>query len=203
MLEDRIHTTVKRTLVYKFQNEIKKGKCYSFHLVGVASNIGGFKTNHHPYKLIFQFSTKVILLEDGAVPNIVYDLVPISTIMDGGLDVDYLVGKVALLNSINFDLIIISTIMLLWYLLDKISWDCWLVLEMRENEKDDKKTKMNVIQLEDERYFFLEVYLFLCIICLFKIMNLCTSRMRIKCTLFGEYVDKLNASLLLEKVQIV
>lgn len=113
MLEDRIHTTVKRTLVYKFQNEIKKGKCYSFHLVGVASNTGGFKTNHHPYKLIFQFSTKVILLEDGAVPNIVYDLVPISTIMDGGLDVDYLVGKVALLNSINFDLIIISTIMLL------------------------------------------------------------------------------------------
>ncbi|KAL5129370.1 hypothetical protein HKD37_U057924 [Glycine soja] len=110
---DRIHTTVKRTLVYKFQNEIKKGKCYSFHPMGVASNIGGFKTNHHPYKLIFQFSTKVILLEDGAVPNIVYDLVPISTIMDGGLDVDYLVGKVALLNSINFDLIIISTIMLL------------------------------------------------------------------------------------------
>ena len=46
-------------------------------------------------------------------PNIVYDLVPISTIMDGGLDVDYLVGKVALLNSINLDLIIISTIMLL------------------------------------------------------------------------------------------
>lgn len=81
--------------------------------MGVASNIGGFKTNHHPYKLIFRFSTKVILLEDGAVPNIVYDLVPISTIMDGGLDVDYLVGKVALLNSINFDLIIISTIMLL------------------------------------------------------------------------------------------
>ncbi|KAG4974867.1 hypothetical protein JHK84_031985 [Glycine max] len=140
VLEDRIHTTVKRTLVYKFQNEIKKGKCYSFHPMGVASNIGGFKTNHHPYKLIFQFSTKVILLEDGAVPNIVYDLVPISTIMDGGLDVDYLVGKVALLNSINFDLIIISTIMLL---------------------------------------------------------------VRIECTLFGEYVDKLNASLLLEKVQIL
>ena len=81
--------------------------------MGVASNIGGFKTNHHPYKLIFRFSTKVILLEDGAVPNIVYDLVPISTIMDGGLDVDYLVGKAALLNSINLDLIIISTIMLL------------------------------------------------------------------------------------------
>ncbi|KAG4989426.1 hypothetical protein JHK85_032409 [Glycine max] len=87
--------------------------------MGVASNIGGFKTNHHPYKLIFQFSTKVILLEDGAVPNIVYDLVPISTIMDGGLDVDYLVGK-------------------------------------GENEKDGKKTKMNVIQLEDERYISLE-----------------------------------------------
>ena len=48
-----------------------------------------------------------------AVPKLVYDLVPISTIMDGGLDVDYLVAKVAILNSINFDLIIISTIMLL------------------------------------------------------------------------------------------
>ena len=34
-------------------------------------------------------------------------------VVGGGLDVDYLVGKVALLNSINFDLIIISTIMLL------------------------------------------------------------------------------------------
>ncbi|KAL2990459.1 hypothetical protein AAZX31_11G202900 [Glycine max] len=141
---DRIHTTVKRTLVYKFQNEIKKGKCYSFHPMGVASNIGGFKTNHHPYKLIFQFSTKVILLEDGAVPNIVYDLVPISTIMDG--DVMGLFTRVG---------------------------------NEGENEKDGKKTKMNVIQLEDERYISLE------------------------CTLFGEYVDKLNASLLLEKVQIL
>lgn len=72
-----------------------------------------------------------------------------------------------------------------------------------ENEKDGKKTKMNVIQLEDERYISLEVYLFLCFICLFKIMILCTSRVRIECTLFGEYVDKLNASLLLEKVQIL
>jgi len=46
-------------------------------------------------------------------------------------------------------------------------------------------------------------YLFLCFICLLKIMILCTNRVRIECTLFGEYVDKLNASLLLEKVQIL
>jgi len=45
------------------------------------------------------------------------------------------VAKVAILNSINFDLIIISTIMLLWYVLDKMSWDCWLVLEIRERTK--------------------------------------------------------------------
>ncbi|KAH1104664.1 hypothetical protein AAZX31_13G315500 [Glycine max] len=59
--------------------------------MGIASNIGGFRTNHHPYKLTFQFNTKVILLDDGAIPNIVHDLVSISTIMDGGLDFDFLV----------------------------------------------------------------------------------------------------------------
>ena len=81
--------------------------------MGIASNIGGFRTNHHPYKLTFQFNTKVILLDDGAIPNIVHDLVSISTIMDGGLDFDFLVGKVALLNSKKFDLVIISAIMLI------------------------------------------------------------------------------------------
>jgi hypothetical protein len=56
---NRIHATIKKTLLYKFKNDIFEGKCYSFENMGVANNGGNYRTTRHPFKLNFQFSSKV------------------------------------------------------------------------------------------------------------------------------------------------
>lgn len=89
----KIHATVRRTLVYKFQSELKEGSVYSLQFLTVAANVGSYRTCKHEHKLIFQISSKVQIMEVGRVSGDGFDLVPISEIFGGGYDMDYLVGK--------------------------------------------------------------------------------------------------------------
>lgn len=89
----KIHATVRRTLLYKFQSELKKGSVYSLQFLTVAANVGSYRTCKHEHKLIFQISSKVQIMEIGRVSGDGYDLVPIHEIFGGGYDMDYLVGK--------------------------------------------------------------------------------------------------------------
>ena len=54
----RIHGSIRRTLIYKFQSQIFYGSVYSVQSFSVASNSGSYKTTHHPYKINFQFGTR-------------------------------------------------------------------------------------------------------------------------------------------------
>lgn len=89
----RIHASVKRTLVYKFKNDLKEGSVYSFQFLSVSPNVGEFRTTRHPYKLIFQISSKVHLMDIGRVVGYGYDLVPFSEITQPSFDTNYLVGE--------------------------------------------------------------------------------------------------------------
>jgi len=44
---DRIHASIKKTLIYKFKNDLFEGKCSSFENMGVANNGGGYRTTRH------------------------------------------------------------------------------------------------------------------------------------------------------------
>lgn len=79
--------------MYKFQSEIREGKVYSFENMGVAANGGSYKTTHHPYKLNFQFGTKCLPLCGALVSGSDFKFVPISDIVGGSYDCDYLVGE--------------------------------------------------------------------------------------------------------------
>ena len=94
MLGDRVHGSVKQTLIYKFEKTFQEGKVYPIQFFGVYENEGIYKTTYHKYKIVFQYSTKVALVDNASVPNSVYDFVPIRDIVCGGYDTDYLVGKV-------------------------------------------------------------------------------------------------------------
>jgi replication factor A1 len=59
MQGDRIHCSIKKTLLYKFVSDIKEGRVYSLENLDVATNGGSYKTTKHPYKLNFQFGSKV------------------------------------------------------------------------------------------------------------------------------------------------
>ncbi|KAH1053286.1 hypothetical protein GYH30_022529 [Glycine max] len=77
------------------------------------------------------------------VPNSVYDFVPIRDIVCGDYDTNYLVIVLGILTGVGTE---------------------------RENEKNGRRTRMNVIQIEDDEF-------------------------SIECTLCGPFVDELNAFL--------
>jgi len=88
-----IHAAVRRTLINKFQSEIKEDKVYSIQSFSVSCNGSSYRTTNHAYKINFQFRTKVNLVESTLVPKISTAYTPFSTIKAPGFDTDYLVSK--------------------------------------------------------------------------------------------------------------
>ncbi|XP_068477222.1 uncharacterized protein [Phaseolus vulgaris] len=111
---DRIHVSVRRTLIYKFQNDIFEDKVYSFNFFSVSTNSGSYRTTCHQYKINFQFGTKVTSID-----------------------------VIGILTGVGTE---------------------------RELNRSGSPTKLNAISIEADGY-------------------------RIECTLFGNYVDELNAFL--------
>lgn len=88
---DKIHASVRKTLIYRFERDLHEGSVYSFSNFRVASNGGSFRTTRHDYKLNFQIGTKVMQVDGGFVTCSPYSFVPISEITDT-YDTNYLVG---------------------------------------------------------------------------------------------------------------
>jgi hypothetical protein len=91
---NRIHASLKKTLLYKFKNDIFEGKYYSFENMGVANNGGNYRTTRHPFKLNFQFGSKVVFLPTLSITKSPYNFVPIPEIVGGSYDTDYLPGNI-------------------------------------------------------------------------------------------------------------
>ena len=88
-----IHASVRRTLIYKFQSEIKEDKVYAIQSFSVSCNGGSYRTTNHTYKINFQIGTKVNLVECNLVPKSSTAYTPFSTITAPGFDTYYLVSK--------------------------------------------------------------------------------------------------------------
>ncbi|KAG4915486.1 hypothetical protein JHK87_053043 [Glycine soja] len=142
-VRDKVHGFVKQTLIYKFDKTLQEGKVYSIQFFGVVDNGGIYRIILHKYKIMFQYSTKVALVDNASVPDSVYDFIPIRDIVCGGYDTDYLVDVMGILTSVGTE---------------------------RENERNAMRTKMNVIEIKDDGF-------------------------NRECTLFGPFVDELNAFL--------
>jgi replication factor A1 len=89
----KIHATVKKTLIYKFKDELKEGRIYAFENMGVATNGGPYRSTQHRYKLNFQFTSIVQRLCNQDIVKSPFNFTPISEIVGGSHDTDYLVGK--------------------------------------------------------------------------------------------------------------
>lgn len=90
---------------------------------GVGSNGGDFRTTRHWYKINFQYSTDVQSLNQSTLNVIPYSFVSFGDILSSVFDQSYLVDVIGLLTGLGTE---------------------------REIEKDGKKTKMNVIELEND-----------------------------------------------------
>ena len=103
----KINVSIRRTLIYKFQTEISESHVYIIQNFNVTLNSGIYRTTHHPYKINFQFGTKVSLLHANLVPNIKPQYTPLSLLTTTGFDTDYLVGKLIFIVFVPFFCIII------------------------------------------------------------------------------------------------
>jgi len=92
MQGNNIHCSIRRTLIYKFQNDILEDNVYSIQNFSVAPNGGSYRTTQHAYKINFQFGTKVIPVDSNLVPNRSLNYTPLS-LLTSALDTDYLVSK--------------------------------------------------------------------------------------------------------------
>ncbi|CAJ2640094.1 unnamed protein product [Trifolium pratense] len=98
---ERIHATIKKTLIYKFKDDLMEGKVYSFENMGVSTNGGAYRTTHHRYKLNFQFGSLVQRLTNVDVSGSQFNLVPISDVVSGGYDTDFLVDVIGVLTGVG------------------------------------------------------------------------------------------------------
>ncbi|XP_027941121.1 uncharacterized protein LOC114194915 [Vigna unguiculata] len=121
----KIHASIRRTLIYKFQNEISEGHVYAIQNFSVAPNSGIYRTTHHPYKINFQFGTKVSLLNVNLVPDMKPQYTPLSLLATTAFDTDYLVDILGLLVEVGTE---------------------------RELQVDGKTTKLNVIAIEPDGF---------------------------------------------------
>ncbi|XP_027916000.1 uncharacterized protein LOC114175441 [Vigna unguiculata] len=80
------------------ETEISEGHVYAIQNFSVAPNSGIYRTTHHPYKINFQFGTKVSLLHGNLVPDMKPQYTPLSLLTTTGFDTDYLVDKVQVQN---------------------------------------------------------------------------------------------------------
>ncbi|TKY75325.1 replication factor-A carboxy-terminal domain protein [Spatholobus suberectus] len=89
---DRIQASIRKTLIYKFEKEIREGFVYSIANFGFASNGGAYSVTRHQYKLSFQYGTKVLLVDTSFVSISPFAFVTFPEICDN-YDSDYLVGR--------------------------------------------------------------------------------------------------------------
>ncbi|CAJ2651720.1 unnamed protein product [Trifolium pratense] len=100
---DRIHATVRRTLIYKFEKDLKEDNVFMISNFGVAANIGSYRTTRHMYKLNFQFATRLKLSENRFVPPNLYLISNPSEIFSGHYDTDYLVDLMGMLTGVGME----------------------------------------------------------------------------------------------------
>lgn len=154
---------MKRTLVYKFINDLREGSVYHSQFLGVSANVGEYRTCRHSYKLNFQFTSKVNPMESGRVLGDGFDFVPISYLtLVAAVNTVILVGELFVLyfhyfhyvqlcrfaaNSITFTTFCtygVNTDLLNGVALNVVD----VVGTEKQYERNGSKTKLNVISLE-------------------------------------------------------
>jgi len=88
-------------LLYKYEKELSEDRFFSIGKFSVASNVWSYRTARHPYKINFQYGTKIKQCDDKFVPASIYVIDDPREIFQSQYDTDYLIGKLAKKEIIN------------------------------------------------------------------------------------------------------
>ncbi|XP_039682987.1 replication protein A 70 kDa DNA-binding subunit-like [Medicago truncatula] len=125
---DQIGASIRRTLIYKFKEQLQEGMVFTISSFDVDSNSGSYRPSRNEYKLNFTINTKVKLSKTVLVPTNVYSFTPAPDVFNESYDNNYLVDVIGVMIGVGVE---------------------------REYERDGVKTKMNVMTwIQIGRYRF-------------------------------------------------
>jgi hypothetical protein len=101
----KIHTYVRKQLIYMFQSKLDEGNVYEMSYFSIFPQSGFYRTTLHPYKIVFQMKTKVKLSESKNISEFGLTCTNIEEICGHTHDYEYLVGEcyILCLMLINFN----------------------------------------------------------------------------------------------------
>ncbi|XP_057443699.1 uncharacterized protein LOC130735825 isoform X2 [Lotus japonicus] len=95
----KIHASIRRTLVYRFQNLLTEGRVYQISFFGVCENGGDFRTTPHPYKVNFQMHTTVRILTTTNITGNPFSFMPLCDVVFKEPDTSYLIDVIGILTG--------------------------------------------------------------------------------------------------------
>ncbi|KEH21935.1 DUF223 domain protein [Medicago truncatula] len=71
---DRIGAFIRRTLIYKFKEQLQEGMVFMISSIDFACNSGSYRPSHNEYKLNFTTNTKIKISKSSLVPTNIWCL---------------------------------------------------------------------------------------------------------------------------------
>lgn len=146
---DRIHATVKRSLLIKFHPVIKEGSAYRLDKLLVSANDVKFPTTSHKFKFHFMALTKCVPIETDKIPNNHFCFMPFTEILQASRD-DLLTGL-----FFCFWLVIgffVTSYLCLGYILLDVIGHLVRKDTLKDYERHGRQTRYLQFTLEDLRY---------------------------------------------------
>ncbi|KEH43498.1 animal RPA1 domain protein [Medicago truncatula] len=100
---DRIGASIRRTLIYKFKEQLQEGMVFTISSFNVASNSGSYRPSRNEYKLNFTINTKVKLSKTVLVPTNVYSFTPAPDVFNESYDNNYLVDVIGVMIGVGVE----------------------------------------------------------------------------------------------------
>ncbi|AES97560.1 transmembrane protein, putative [Medicago truncatula] len=102
-LGDQIGASIRRTLIYKFKNQLQEGMVFTISSFNVASNSDLYRPSRKEYKLNFTINTKVKLSITILVPTNVYSFTPAPDVFNEFYDNNYLVDVIGVMIGVGVE----------------------------------------------------------------------------------------------------
>jgi len=163
----KIQATVRKQLIYVFGRRLKEGEVYKISFFSVAPSSGSYRAFMHPYKIVFQMTTKLQPCTSSMIPMYGLSFTSIVDVSSRTVEYDFLVGMHLCfsrftMHSLTFSCLEFVTQSYSLFLFSSLGFgtgNCdvdviglvTVVSEEREYVRDGNITRMVVFEITDHR----------------------------------------------------
>lgn len=150
----KIQAIVRKQLIYVFQKRLREGEVYNISYFSVAPSTGSYRAATHPYKIVFQMTTKVQSCTSATIPLYGLSFTSIVDVSNHTVEYDYLVGmffNLLWVAGLNHLMCLMSLRISLVFPDTDVMGLVTAVSEEREYVRDGSVTKMIIFEVTDHR----------------------------------------------------